>query len=61
MYVDQTNKIMTSKILRNFLLSETFIAGGPKVNLVNEEKRTDAQKKRRRKPHQRESKATGRG
>lgn len=45
-------KIMTSKILRNLLLSETFIAGGPKVNLVNEEKGADAQK-RRRKPHQR--------
>lgn len=55
-------KIMTSKILRNLLLSETFIAGGPKVNLVNEEKGADAQKKRkRRKPHQRESKATDRG
>lgn len=44
-------KIMTSKLLRNLLLSETFIAGGPKVNLVNEEKGADAQKKRR-KPHQ---------
>lgn len=42
-------------------LSETFIAGGPKVNLVNEETGADAQKKRRRKPHQRELKATGRG
>lgn len=41
-------KMMASKILGNLLLSETCIAGGPKVNLINEERGThvsrDAQK-----------------
>lgn len=33
---------MTSKILMN-LLSETFIAGGPKINLTNEDREQMAQ------------------
>lgn len=54
MYVDQTKKNNDTQNTKDSPLSETFLAGGPKVNLVNEETGAGAQKKRRRrKPHQR--------
>lgn len=43
MYVDQIKKMMTSKILSNLLVSETFIARGLKVNLINEDRGIIAQ------------------
>lgn len=42
MYVDQTNKRNDIQNTKESPLSETFTAGGPKVNLVNKEKEADA-------------------